>query len=339
MMTPSEIVATAHRLADDVFFPAAIATDASDLVPARHLDLLAEAGFYGLTGPVAAGGMACDAGTIFEVVEILAGGCLTTAFVWRQHAGVVTAVAGSSNSALREQWLPELCRGRQRSGIALTAALPGPPLLTARKVAEGWLIDGRAPWVTGWGRVDVVFVAARDLSNNRVVRLLVDAKEEERLRAEPLRTVAVQASGTMLLHFDRLVVPEERLVGIEPYQERGSLAAELQRLRMNGAFSVGVAGRCCAILGPTPLDEALNACRHALEGATDETIAAARAGASALAMRAAAATVAAGGSRSVLMNNNAQRLAREAIFLLAFGQRPAIRAALVERLGASGRSN
>ena len=61
---------------------------------------------------------------------------------------------------------------------------------------------------------------------------------------------------------------------------------------------------------------------------------AARAAASTLAWRAAGAVVAAGGSRSVLLTGHAQRLAREAAFLLVFGQRPAIRSALLETLQA-----
>ena len=38
------------------------------------------------------------------------------------------------------------------------------------------------------------------------------------------------------------------------------------------------------------------------------------------------------GSRAVLPDHHAQRLVREAAFLLVFGSRPAIRAALLRRL-------
>jgi hypothetical protein len=58
----------------------------------------------------------------------------------------------------------------------------------------------------------------------------------------------------------------------------------------------------------------------------------ARAGAVELAQRATAHLIVTQGSRSVLMDNHAQRLAREALFLLVFGTRPAIRAGLLRRL-------
>ena len=49
-------------------------------------------------------------------------------------------------------------------------------------------------------------------------------------------------------------------------------------------------------------------------------------------MRMAVALVVAGGARSILAQAHAQRLAREALFLLVFGSRPPIRTALLERL-------
>jgi hypothetical protein len=41
------------------------------------------------------------------------------------------------------------------------------------------------------------------------------------------------------------------------------------------------------------------------------------------------------GSRSVTVDQHAQRLAREALFLLVFGSRPGIKSALLRRLGAT----
>lgn len=44
------VVETAQRIADDVLFPAALATDAADAVPVELLDQLATAGLYALGG-------------------------------------------------------------------------------------------------------------------------------------------------------------------------------------------------------------------------------------------------------------------------------------------------
>jgi len=60
----------------------------------------------------------------------------------------------------------------------------------------------------------------------------------------------------------------------------------------------------------------------------------ARAAASELALRAAAALAVRDGGHAVAVDSHAQRLAREAVFLLVFGSRPGIKSALLQRLGA-----
>lgn len=106
-------------------------------------------------------------------------------------------------------------------------------------------------------------------------------------------------------------------------------------LRTNGSLALGVAGRCCSVIGPSGLDAELDARRAQLDEADESTIAPARAAAAELAMRASAAAVVSAGSSSVLVVHHAQRLAREALFLLVFATRPPIRASLLERLGAT----
>jgi len=52
------------------------------------------------------------------------------------------------------------------------------------------------------------------------------------------------------------------------------------------------------------------------------------------ALRAAAALAVRDGGHAVAMDRHAQRLAREAVFLLVFGSRPGIKSTLLQRLGA-----
>jgi alkylation response protein AidB-like acyl-CoA dehydrogenase len=153
------IIEVAQHLADDVLFPAALETDASNAVPENLLDLLADAGLYGLTGPTGFSGLGADFPTVCNVAELLASGCLTTTFVWAQHVGVVRAVSDSHNLNGRE-WIAPLCKGTLRAGLALGGALSGRPSLRATPVGGGWMFSGTSPFVSGWDRVDVVHAAA-----------------------------------------------------------------------------------------------------------------------------------------------------------------------------------
>jgi alkylation response protein AidB-like acyl-CoA dehydrogenase len=323
-----DVVATAHRLADDLLFPAALEVDGADLMPPSHLAALAANGFYGLMGPTEAGGLGADATTAARVVEVLAGGCLTTTFVWLQHQGVVRQIAQASG-AVRDTWLAPLCRGDRRSGVAIAGIRPGTDPLRARQSSYGWTLHGSVPWVTGWGLVDVVHVAALDDTGD-VVWLLVDAGRAPTMRVAPQRLVACDASGTVTVSFEGHDVPGERCTARTSYADWQR--ADADTLRGNGSLALGVAGRCAALLGSDGLVGEVDRTREQLDAAGADEMPAARAAASELCWRAAGQLVVATGARSVLRDQHAQRLAREAMFLLVFGSRPPIKTDLLRRL-------
>jgi alkylation response protein AidB-like acyl-CoA dehydrogenase len=319
----------ARDIAERLLFPSALETDASDAVPRSHLDALAEAGLYGAVGPQKYGGLGADLPRFCATVEALAGGCLSTTFVWIQHHTPVRTIAASENEALQREWLPRLCSGETRAGIALGGLRAGPAQIEARRAEGGWLLDGEVPYITGWGQIDELFVAARTVAPQpEVVTALVPAEMSKALSVERLQLLATNASWTVKARIRGLFVPEERVIGVEayhsppPYDGGG---------RPNGSLALGVAARCCALIGPSPLDAQLEACRRGLNEASDETMAAARAAAAELAWRTAGALVVAQGSSSLLPSQHAQRLLREAAFLQVFGSRPAIRDALLGR--------
>lgn len=329
MSPDAKTTSLAAELAERVLFPQALLTDAAQLVPRSQLDELAGNGLYGLVGPAEAGGLDAAADTVAEVTELLAGGCLTTAFVWTQHHSAVTAVREAASEALRRRWLPGLCSGEIRAGVAFAGLRrQGPPILTAQRSDEGWVLRGEAPWVTGWGLTDVVHTAARDADGN-VVWLLVDAQEAPGLTAERLELAAVNASGTVKVSFEGHRVPAGRLTRVESMREWTERDAS--GLARNGHFALGLARRCASMMGSDMFDAEIAACRRALATAGPDAMVSARCRAAELGVRAASALVAGGGGRSVLLTENAQRLAREAAFLLVFGQTAAIRSAQLER--------
>ena len=313
-----EVVERAQRFADDVLFPAALATDAADVVPRELLERLAAEGFYGI-------GADADFATVCAVQEALASGCLTTAFVWAQHLGLVHALSAGGDDDLRARWLAPLLRGDVRAGLALGGALPQ-PTLHARRDGEVWVLDGISPFLSGWGVIDVVHTAART-ADDEIVWLIVDAIESDALRVERLRLVALDATATVRATFDGLRVDHDRQTALRP--AGGETPPEV--LRLHASLALGVASRCCRLLGPSPLDDKLILLRAQLDELGPETPAR-RAAAGELAIRAAAALAASRGSGSLLAGDHVQRLWREALFVLIYALRPASRDALLARL-------
>jgi len=330
-MSGSDLPAKIQDLAAR-FLADAAAVDAADTVPEEHLRGLADAGLYGIFAPTEVGGLGLGA-EVGLVIEELASACLASTFVWLQHLRLLGAMLDPGTpAALREALLPAVVRGDVRGGVALAGLLPGPPRLTARPADGGWLLDGEAPWVSGWGVVDLLVTVARG-PEDTAVTLLMDARQQQGLTAARQRLAAVNASVTVQLSFDGVFVPDGRLVSQAPYDP---VAAQSEGLRGNGSLALGVGRRCCALIGPSPLDDELDACRAELDAADTAGMPAARARASEFAARAAHYLAVRRGSRSALAGDDAERLAREAGFLLVFGSRPAIKDALLGRFAGGG---
>lgn len=323
-MAPVLSTEAARELADEVLFPTANQIDALPVLPRERLDLLAELGWYGLSAPTS--GIKMDDG--WPMLEAFAGGCLTTTFVWMQHLGTPPACAYGPEHL--RPWVEKLATGEVRSTVAFAGLLPDPPL-RARPDGDDWVIDGVAPWVSGWGLADVIHVAAR-APDDDVVWLLVDTSAEG-LQATPLQRVAVNASATVTVRFDGVRVDGSRLTSRFPWAEWP--ARDAMGLRTNGSLALGVAARCCRLIGPSPLDDELESRRGALDTGTPETMPAARAAAATFAVQAASALMAHNGSRSAVVGSHAERLLREAGLLLVFGSRPSIRRQLLSQLGVS----
>jgi hypothetical protein len=325
---PAAILAALRSLREQ-FWASSAEVDAAPTVPADHLERLASAGFFGIFAPPAEGGLGLGHADACLAVEELASGCVASTFLWAQHLRLLNAMLNPETPApWRERLRSDVVAGRCKGGVALAGLMPGPVRLSAEKVSGGWRLDGHAPWVSGWGTVDELYVVAR-APGQRTVSVLLEATQQPGLTAVPLRLAALNATSTVRLVFDGLFVEHERVLSEAPYDE-ASQASE--GLRLNGSFALGLAKRCCLLIGPSPLDAELGERRRQLDAAGTAEMPAARAGACELAARAAHALAVVRGSRSALAGDVAERLSREATVLLVFGSRPAIRSDLLRRL-------
>lgn len=340
------MVERAHTIAEDVLFPAALEVDARGVVPRSHFDLLAAQGFYGLAAEPERSGIEVDFPAFVNILETLSGGCLTTTFTWIQHHSVVRGLTGTANADVREKYLDAVTRGELRGGVAFAGAIPQPPRLWATATDGGWLLNGEAPFVTGWGIIDVLQISARNTalragqSTGTIVTGLVDAQACGGITVEELHMVAAQGSNTVRLRFADYVLPAEKVTADISYGD--FLAKQVKSLRPSGCLAMGVAGRCIRMIGEAgrpQVAELLHVeqgvIRDRLDAGLDdpETLPAARAAASELAYRAAGALVVAVGSSGILARQHAQRLVREATFTLVAAGRPEIKDNLLTAFG------
>jgi alkylation response protein AidB-like acyl-CoA dehydrogenase len=326
-----------EKLADvvGVFTNDAAHVDRANSIPLSHFDELASLGLYGAFAPIELGGLGLTLAQLCDVVEELASACLATTFVWIQHLRLLAAVLDPNAPAIVGDLRHEIVRGRVRGGVALTGLQPGPAKLTATPTRDGWVLDGEAPWVSGWGLVDYLVVAARG-PGDTVVTMALDVRERPGLEVTRRQLSALNATVTVKLAFEAVLVEGDRVLGQVPYDPSGESP---ESLRVNGSLALGVTRRCCKVIGLSALDDELRDARAELDGADTKTMANARARACELAVRASHALAVFLGSSSVLEGGIAERTAREAQLLLTFGSRPAIRHSLLQCFGVADDSS
>jgi alkylation response protein AidB-like acyl-CoA dehydrogenase len=349
------VIDRARRVADDVLFPAAQATDTAKLVPRSNLEALRDAGLHGLQGPRdVPGGLGADHVAARPVLEVITGGCGATAFVYAQHHGAVRRVAAGDGAA-RAGWLPRLCDGSTLAGIGFAyLRRPGPPAVRATPDGDGWRLDGEAPWITGWRLADVFVLMAR-ADDGRVVTVTVDRpyERDDLVPGPPQRLAAMGATGTVALTIRGVRTGPESVVGVQ--SDEGWRRRDLAGSAMPSAAPLGIAERAIRLLEERASEPAailrarLDDRRTAADvrsaeiasalGSGDEArLAVAIAEGSAerdrgldLARRSTDALIAASGGGAMSLDHPAQRLSREASFYLIQAQTRELRATSLAR--------
>ncbi|MGI5441392.1 acyl-CoA dehydrogenase family protein [Streptomyces shenzhenensis] len=336
------LVARARRIADELLAPAAERVD-QEGVPAGHIEAIKNSGLLGVGAPVAYGGSAAPAAVVRRTAEILAGACCSTWFVQTQHHTPVLTLA-KSERPVRERLLGPLSRGELLSGVAYAhlRAHPRTPVRVTRE-RGGWRFAGTVPWYTGWGLNDVMLLAGVT-DTDEALFAFTEAREQSGLRASPpMRLAALTASRTVSLELTGLWLPDEAVALRMPYP-RWAAADRPKTLNTSPAV-FGIAEAALTLLDEdtaAPLRARLSEVRgraYALadlpvpHGHPEERLTV-RAEAYEMLRTATTAAVVAGGGRAMSLASPAQRLAREALFLLVQGQTAESRRAHLDALTA-----
>lgn len=204
----SALLDSVDRVCRDLIGPAALTVD-GDVVPRSHLDALARTGLLaGVTADV-------SAADLRAAHERLAGACLSTWLVAAQHQTPLR-LARAARPQVRDALVPLLESGATLGGVSFSHLRRWPQRpVDAERIHGAWLLSGTAPWYTGWGINDVAAVAGAT-ADGHVVFVLVPAEASAALRpGPPAQTLAVTAARTVPLHLDELVVPDSGVLAVE----------------------------------------------------------------------------------------------------------------------------
>ena len=347
-----------RELVDSEFRPSAEAADQGSIHGQVETNIrkLADLGCFGFNIPVSFGGLAADDETRREYSELIASSCGVTSFVQQQLHGGGGFVGASNSPSLKASLLPQLATGRLLCGIAFShLRRQGSPPVTATRVSEGFVFNGKVPWITGWALLDsFILGAVADDSGDHVYVYVDKVLHGSGLKALPPEPLAcMNASDTVEVEINNLFISNDHLI-----YERPSRA-------IHRSDYCGIAGNITPQLGCTRgsviqlhklaeqpgkqnineiadrFEQSIKDCRSGSlrwNGATVDhpdyktEALKVRSRATVLAVRAGHAVVTATGGSAQRLNNPGQRLLREAMFYTTVAQTEDVRWATLQEL-------
>ena len=345
---------TAAPVRDLVAGTAALCADLAD--DARRLERdgvtradvqrLADAGLLAVYGPPELGGGTPDEQR--RVAELLAGASPDAWFVWYQHGPVVRFLGASENDALKQRWLPALCRGEALGGVAWSNLRTARPSVSAERAGSGWVLTGPQPWCTGWGMHDVLFVGGRTVPEDggapEVVFGLVPADRPGLVGLGELELASMGGTSTHAVRYEGLVLHDDEIVLRRDFAAWVAADTVANRNVQPSTFGIALAAldlleaaspATAAALREQVLDVRERAYRLMDDvdpaEAGDERLAL-RGRALVLGVEACTALVAARGGRGMGLDDPAQRLLRAAAFQLVHAQAAHVREATLAAL-------
>ncbi|KWT69761.1 MULTISPECIES: acyl-CoA dehydrogenase family protein [unclassified Variovorax] len=251
LLTPDqEAIRDAVRaFAQAELWPNAPRWDREHFFPKEAHAGLAALGAYGICVPEEDGGAGLDYLTLALVLEeIAAGDGGTSTAISVTNCPVNAILMRYGNAAQKKKWLQPLAQGQMLGAFCLTEPQAGSDAsslrTTARKDADGWVIDGVKQFITSGknGQVAIVIAVTDKGAGKRGMSAFIVPTDAPGYTAARLEDKLGQhSSDTAQINFDACRIPAENLIGQEGEGYKIALGA-LEGGRIGiAAQSVGMA--------------------------------------------------------------------------------------------------
>jgi glutaryl-CoA dehydrogenase len=182
-----------------------------DLVPQ-----IAELGLFGVTLPEKYGCAGANS-VIYGLTtqELEAGDSGLRSFISVQSSLCMYPIYAFGSEEQRMKWLPKMAAGEVIGCFGLTEANsgsnPASMKTRAKKVADGWLLNGSKAWITNGTLADIAIVWAKT-DDDTIRGFLVEKGTPGFTAPELHHKMSLRASVTSELFFQDCLIPEENLL-------------------------------------------------------------------------------------------------------------------------------
>ena len=226
MYRPSEeheaFRAAVRELCEEKVAPNAAEADELAQFPKASFEALVSADFHAPHIPEAYSGVGADALATVIVIEEVARVCAATSLVpaVNKLATLPWLLAGSEE--IKQSYLPPIARGEAMASYCLSEPEAGSDAVSMRTQAvrdgDHFVVNGVKRWITNAGISDfytVFVVTDPDARSRGISAFLVERSDPGVSFGAPEKKLGIKGSPTCEVYFDRVRIPESRMIGAE----------------------------------------------------------------------------------------------------------------------------
>ncbi len=255
MLTPEKvrqyIVNNIRDFVERKVIPVAGDLEHNDEYPHQIVEGLKEQGLFGCNVPEEYGGLGLDYTTFAMIVEELSRGWMSIVGPIGTHSVICDIVNRFGTEGQKQGFLPALASGERRGGLALSEADAGTDVqrikTVARRVDDGYVIDGSKMWITNGRYGDTFVLAAKtdpktDPPYRGISAFIIEKGGEGFHVGRDIDKLGYRGVETCELFFDNFFVPAKNLIGGHEGQGFKHIMTGLESERINvAARGVGLA--------------------------------------------------------------------------------------------------
>ncbi len=313
--------------------------------------MLARVGAMRWAGPMDLGGGDLSALELHFRYEAVASASVSTALILTQRDSALSMISDCQGFARRQEILGQLCRNEIFATVGIaqltTSRRHGPAALRAQRTAGGWRLNGVIPWCTGAAKAQYIVAGASTADQQQILFVLPTDRPGVSI-GEPMPLVALRSTWTSEVRLEDVDL-EDQWVLKGPAEQ--VLGGRSKSLPAGQAFiATGLCQGALDLIAEHPSEQAAQAHERlsahletvrsrvldvsAPANSAADAVAAVRGACNKLALRTTHTAVTLYKGSALLLDHPAQRLAREAMFLLVWScPSPVVDCTLMELTG------
>jgi alkylation response protein AidB-like acyl-CoA dehydrogenase len=217
-----EIKNLTRTIAEEQVLPVRAELDEKEEFPRDIMNILADAGLFGVYIPEEYGGLGGGLLDLCLVVEELSRVCSGVAVSYAASGLGTFTLLEYGTDEQRKKYLPDIASGRKMAAFGLTEAEagsdPGGIQTTAKRTDKGYIINGTKQFITNGGDAEVYTVIAltdKAKGPRGASAFIVDKDTPGFTFGRKEKKLGIRASSTRELVFEDCLIPAENIIGKE----------------------------------------------------------------------------------------------------------------------------